>query len=401
MENGEDKQLLCAALELGEHLLECGGEISRVEDTVKRICAAYGASRTDVFAITSSIVVTMERNGQITTQTRRINGGETDYTRLEDLNALSRRICRETPPVDTLREMVRGLAGVSQFSSWLQMLGYMLASGAFAVFFGGNIPDALCSAVCGVLILLCNRYFRRLWESGLLYALFCSFAAGVAAWLCSRLGLCTHADKVMIGDIMLLIPGISFTNALRDLFVGDTISGLLRMMEALLQAGVIACGFALALLIGTVPVADGAVPAFGLQILTGALGSLGFGILFRMRPRHLPWALLGGGVTWCVYLLVQTFNPMVATLVASMAAHLWAMVMAHWRKSPSTIFSITAVVPLIPGSGLYYTMSAVVAGSETALNYGAQALMTAAAIGFGALLFTAAEHAVRLVIKQK
>jgi len=54
----------------------------------------------------------------------------------------------------------------------------------------------------------------------------------------------------MIGDIMLLIPGIALTNALRDLFVGDTISGILRLLEAVLQAGIIACGFALAILTG-------------------------------------------------------------------------------------------------------------------------------------------------------
>ena len=246
----EDEELLAAALDLGEHLLMCGGEVHRVEDTIHRICESYGASRTDVFVIISSIVVTMERGGQITTQTRRISGGETDFTRLEELNDLSRQICGEHPPIDELRRTVAKLAGVSRGSTPLQLLGYVLASGAFTVFFGGGLLDALCAAVCALLIRVCDRKVKPLFRSGLLYLLFCSLAAGFIAMFCGRFGLCRLPDKVMIGDIMLLIPGIALTNAIRDLFMGDTISGLLRMLEALLQAVVIACGFALAMMAG-------------------------------------------------------------------------------------------------------------------------------------------------------
>lgn len=66
----------------------------------------------------------------------------------------------------------------------------------------------------------------------------------------TKIGLYSNVDKVMIGSIMLLIPGIALTNALRDLFAGDTISGILRLLEALIQAGAIACGFALAVFLG-------------------------------------------------------------------------------------------------------------------------------------------------------
>lgn len=58
-----------------------------------------------------------------------------------------------------------------------------------------------------------------------------------------------HEDKVMIGDIMLLIPGLALTNAVKDMFVGDTITGSLRLVESVLWAAGIACGFALAVFI--------------------------------------------------------------------------------------------------------------------------------------------------------
>lgn len=243
-------QILTIALDVGEQLLECGGEVSRVEDTIQRICAGYGARRTDVFAITSSIVVTMHRGADSITQTRRITGSETDFGRMEALNALSRRICRERPDIGAVQEELKRIAQEREHTPASGLGGYLLASGAFAVFFGGSGKDGLCAALCGVLIFFMDRRVRCVWDSRLLYAMLCSFLAGLCALIFSRVGLCDHADKVMIGDIMLLIPGIALTNALRDLFMGDTISGLLRLLEALLQAAAIACGFALAIYLG-------------------------------------------------------------------------------------------------------------------------------------------------------
>lgn len=229
-QNGE---ILMIALDVGEQILECGGEISRVEDTIQRICAGYGASRTDVFAITSSIVVTMHRGGGCVTQTRRINGSETDFCRMEALNALSRRICSERPDTETVRRELKSISAGNGHGVFPGLAGYLLGSGSFAVFFGGSVKDGICAMLCGILIFFMDRRVRRIWDSRLLYAMLCSFLAGVCALVFDRMGLCGDVDKVMIGDIMLLIPGIALTNALRDLFMGDTISGLLRLMEAL------------------------------------------------------------------------------------------------------------------------------------------------------------------------
>ena len=186
----------------------------------------------------------------MSTQTRRISGGSMDFTRLEHLNALSRQICGTRPPISELRRAVQAQCAGKDESSLLQLTGSVLASGAFCVFFGGDLRDALCAAACAVLVVESDRHVRPLLPNALVYTLLCSILTGLAAVLCGWAGLCTQTDKVMIGDIMLLIPGIALTGALRDLFRGDTISGMLRLFEALLQAVVIACGFALAVYLG-------------------------------------------------------------------------------------------------------------------------------------------------------
>ena len=55
---------------------------------------------------------------------------------------------------------------------------------------------------------------------------------GILANFAVRIGLGHRADLISIGNIMLLIPGIAFTNSLRDLFSGDTITGLIRWYES-------------------------------------------------------------------------------------------------------------------------------------------------------------------------
>ncbi len=77
--------------------------------------------------------------------------------------------------------------------------------------------------------------------------------SAITAFVVSALvgaGIGVHPDKIMIGNIMLVIPGIQLTNSLRDMINGDMISGLLNMSEALLKAIAVAMGFAIILLFG-------------------------------------------------------------------------------------------------------------------------------------------------------
>ena len=98
-------KLLQAILDIAEEMLIAGAEASRVEDSVKRMCDAYGCNRVNVFVITSNIQVTMEDpNGQIITQIRRVTRSDVNFDRLDYLNNLSRFICANLPPVEELRK---------------------------------------------------------------------------------------------------------------------------------------------------------------------------------------------------------------------------------------------------------------------------------------------------------
>jgi uncharacterized membrane protein YjjP (DUF1212 family) len=246
----EQHYLLDCMLEMGELLLDCGAEISRVEDTLTRVGKAYGANRADVFAIPSLLSITLNFPETVpVTETRRITStGGTDFYRMEKLNSLSRECCREPLELKELRARLdRVAAGRKPFS--VVFWGSVLGGGGFAVFFGGSLWDGLAAAVFGAGICLLQYALGRTQLNTVASNLLVSLLAGLAIGLVSGLIPALHMDKIMIGDIMLMIPGLAMTNALRNMLVGNTISGSLRLLESLIWAGALAGGFMVALAI--------------------------------------------------------------------------------------------------------------------------------------------------------
>ena len=78
--------------------------------------------------------------------------------------------------------------------------------------------------------------------NGVEFQFIASFCCGISTLLFCRIGPQLHADKILIGIIMLLIPGIMLTNSIRDILLGDIISGSLRLVEAILMAATLALG---------------------------------------------------------------------------------------------------------------------------------------------------------------
>lgn len=240
-------EYLYQILDIGQYMLQCGGEVSRVEDSIRRLCISFGAERADVFTITSSIVVTIyAQSFGAVTQTRRITGSQNDLHRLELLNQLSRRICAEHLGLEETRAALKEIENDRQYSFAEQILTYVIISSSFSLFFGGSWLDAAASGVIGVVLKCLDRFIRRTKATAFLSSLLCSCLGGLLAGLAVKFHLGDNVDMISIGNIMLLIPGVALTNSLRDMFSGNTISGMMRFIEAILQALVIAFGFALA-----------------------------------------------------------------------------------------------------------------------------------------------------------
>ena len=403
MTEREQRQLVSRALDIGERMLLCGGEVSRVEDTVSRILKSYGAQRVEVFTILSFISLTAVFDGEtVLTENRRVSivAYSNDFTRLEQLNALSREVCATMPGLPVLEEKLAAIdlpPRKKQFRELYALLGYILSGTGFALFFGGSWRDALGAGLCCLAVWFLNWFLKQAALQRLFHAFFVSFIAGALCYLMILLGLGEHPGQVMMAVIMVLIPGIAITNAMREMLISDTISGILRLVESLLIATAVAFGFALAMFVFKdyfpeehFTSLDAELPL--LQVLAAAAGTLGFAILFNSRPRRLFIGALGGGLTWLVYLILARFVGQDFLCVAAAAAFgaVYAEIMARVCKAPATVFTILSEIALIPGGSLYITMHHLVGGRQTqALQYGMHTLTVAVAIALGIVFVTA------------
>lgn len=246
-------EILYLALDLGEKLLTCGAEIHRVEESLSRICAAYGAKRTDVYATTACIIVSAgDENGEIITQTRRIKGISNDIEKLDALNNLSRFIAKEAPSPDVIRAKFDEINKIKTYHPAIIVLSYAIIAGSFTMFFGARtFSEIFISSVIAALIGVINCFGEKKLMQKLLLKLVCSFVSCSLALACVKYSLVPQVDKIIIGNVMTLIPGVGLTNAIRDLFVGDVNTGILRLIDAILLGSAIAAGYVLsALMIG-------------------------------------------------------------------------------------------------------------------------------------------------------
>ena len=230
-------------MDIGEQMLLCGAEIHRVEDSIERMCYALGATAVDGFIITSSMVVTVHTSDNCFTQTRRIVNAGNDIERLHKLNQLSRDICSYKLNMEDISDRLKKIEQQKRYPLWADILSYIFIAGSFSYFFGGNLWDTLTAAFIGTILRFTVMFIDKFEINKIFGKLICAFIATVLSFSAMKLGFIGNIDKVMIGNIMVLIPGVGLTNALRDLFVGDSVSGLLRLIEAVLATLAIAAGY--------------------------------------------------------------------------------------------------------------------------------------------------------------
>lgn len=242
-------KLLNFATEVGYQLQMCGAEIYRVEDSVRYILSAYGISTGEVFAIPNCLNVSLATpDGRCLTRIRRVGIHGTDIYRLEALNTLSRSVAAGDL---TFEEAQTALGEICRdhrsYSRPVQLAAYAVGSAAFVLFWGGDLRDALCGAACGIAIGLSLDFMSRL-RTNLFFKTFVSAClSALIALLLVAGGVGSKLDTVIIGALMALVPGLSFTNAMRDIIAGDMVTGITKTTESILLGVAIALGTAIAL----------------------------------------------------------------------------------------------------------------------------------------------------------
>ena len=309
-------------LNIGEAMYQSGGEISRIENSLHRLGKAYGAQHVSVYAITSSILITVEFNDDYSvTQNRRITRrGAIDCTKMENLNQLCRDCAADPIAVAELKERV--LAILQEKPGELQRyIGQLIAATMFTLFFGGDFKDALVAGIAVLVICAMQKWVWSICSSELFFNVACSFVTGTFVSLINRIVPGLHVNQILIGDIMVLIPGVAITNSIRYILSGDIISSFEKLMDSLMQAFGIAAGFMLSLMLVKGNITDSGITYHALeravQLLAAALGTWGFCIIYNMRKKYMAVSMVGGFLCWETFLLMQYggFSIFVSTLM--------------------------------------------------------------------------------------
>lgn len=395
--------LLEMAVDLGYELAMAGAETYRVEESIRRVLLTYDLE-SEVFAIPNCIIVSIETpTGKPMTRMRRVGQHGNDLDAVEWFSSLSRAICNRKPtPAEALQWLKQINARRKQYSLSASLMGDFLAASGFGLFFGGTLADTLWAGIIGVMVGLISHFFAAIKTNPFFTTITASFLMALSAYALSALGLTDSADAAIMGTVMLLVPGLLFTNAMRDIIYGDTNSGVNRIMQVFLVAAGIALGTASAwnaaeLLFGTPP--DQYVLSYSgtIQVLAAAVGCIGFTFVFNVHGHGAPLCALGGGLTWAVYLLVIGLggSDIVGNFWAALFAGFYSEAMARIRKLPAISYLVISLLPLLPGGGIYRSVNFAVRGNMDMFT--STAIHTAAVAGILAVGILMASTSVRLV----
>nr|WP_106782448.1 threonine/serine exporter family protein [Lysinibacillus timonensis] len=235
---------LDALLLAGRIMIESGAETYRVEDTMLRMARSLDIEDAQSYVTPTGIILSLGRK-QITKITS-ISNRITDLHKVALVNKVSRNLTNKMISLEQAYDELIKIQKTNYFLPvHIQVLMAAIASSAFTILFGGmwyDMPAAFVAGGVGLIILTILQDLTRVkFFSEFLAALF----VGLVGYFAVKFHLGTEIDKIIIGGVMPLVPGVVITNAVRDLMAGHFTSGIAKGTEAFLTAFAIGSGIAL------------------------------------------------------------------------------------------------------------------------------------------------------------
>lgn len=240
--------LITAAMEIGDLLLENGAEIYRVEESMRRICKAYGVDNAEIFAVPTTIIITI-RIGEESpiTLTKRIYSRGTDLYKVELLNSLCREMCATIPPYNEIKKRIERIRRFPPYSLPKQMLAFSCVAFFFTLLFKGTFYDAIAGFFISALVKVVFNALEHIKTNAFFENIICGAIIALGTLFFVKIGFAQNIDKIIIGTIMPLVPGLAITNSMRDIIAGDLLAGVTKTTEAMLIGVGIAAGAAIPL----------------------------------------------------------------------------------------------------------------------------------------------------------
>lgn len=392
----DNSKIMELAYEAGAILLENGAEISRVDETMRRIAGHYGVDDESFFVLSNGIMATAR--GFARTKFIPIKG--TSLDKVVAVNQLSREVSEGKCDLGQLESQLKAIRAMRPKPAWEQIAASAFGSAAFCIIFGGGFADSIAAFVAGLVLWVYMLFVGYQHLSRIAGTITGGLLATLLCGVMYKLGLGTHLSNMIIGAIIPLIPGVPFTNGIRDLAHEDYIAGITRLLDALITFFCISMGVALAFMLDaavsgtmqhleTLTAAPETAGMF-VQLLAAYAGTVAFAVLFGVPRKYYLDSGLCGMLGWLLYLILVNHTGLsVANVVffATVLVTFTAMVLAIVRKCPITVYLICGIFPLVPGAGIFWTTYNLVSEQlGAAVQTGVTALKVTIAIAFGIIL---------------
>lgn len=254
MVNVFQKKILMLAVYAAEIMMKNGAEIYRVEDTVTRICNAGRIYNVEVFATPTGIFVSMDSGDAEDvplTYIKRIHSTGTDLSKISKVNHFSREFSTTDLSVEDGMERLKQIDSEEEYPIFIRLIGAAIVCCFFSLIFEGTMIDACVAFMSGIACYALSVILRKFDINAFIRSFCCCGLAAFIALAAASSSIGASYNPIIIGTIMLFVPGAAITNSIRDFLSGDMLSGLARLMEAILTAIGLACGAGVVLKVWT------------------------------------------------------------------------------------------------------------------------------------------------------
>lgn len=230
----ETKNVAEIAISAGEILLSNGAEAYRVEETIAKICNSYGFTGECISNLTGIFISISGPEGETVTSIKRIRQRRVDLYRVELINSFSRGLMDNPVSYEEAKKMLKEIENAPSFSFKVRLTAACMTAFVYTLFFNGTVQDALVALVISSGIFFILEKISEVGFFQFLQFFLSGFLIGTLSISVQYIWPVIHKDNVITGAIIVLLPGVSLTNGIKDILYGDYVSGLAQFGEAIL-----------------------------------------------------------------------------------------------------------------------------------------------------------------------
>ena len=247
----EDQQLknemtIDCILLAGRIMMQSGAETYRVEDTMLRMARSQNMLDAQSYVTPTGIIFSLGKTQP--TRITSISTRVTDLHRIALVNSVSRKLTSKIITLEQAYDELKKIEKTNFFlPMWIQVLAAAVGSASLMIMFKGvwtDIPIAMIAGGTGHFIV---SFVHEKTKVKFFSEFIAALTVAIIATFSVQYNYGQDIDRIIIGSIMPLVPGLVITNAVRDLMAGHFTAGVAKGIEALLTAFAIGSGVALAL----------------------------------------------------------------------------------------------------------------------------------------------------------